>query len=361
MAAAGVGWPDWPILINQSSVTQSTVVLDGTTDDCSGVTVATEAATVTHVLVPQAVLTGTPGTARIGLQSVNTSGAPSGTWLAGGNGYVDYNSWSAGNDGLYFVVALGTSVTLARGDRYAVVIDPQAVGTWDGSNKVAINSHLTGNERVLRSPTVYANAARVAGAIQHRFAVRSASKTYGFCVNYGAYTTIHSGTTPDEVGMRFQAPAGICASYTVRGIWVSAAFTAARTFDLLLYDTDASTVLQSISIDTDVVQTPLGLHYFAFDEVSLSSLTPGSNYIVSLLPTNASATLSLEYGDLLAAGDISAFVDSTIAYWAERTNAGAWTYTDTRLPLIRLDIAEMTSGGGGGLSAPKVGPGALVR
>lgn len=346
MADILIEYPSIP-MSSSAAATFSTSLQDAATDDAGAGFRAREAATITHVGFRQGVLTGTPGTIRVGMQTVSaTTGVPTGTWLASGSGYADYNSWSGTNDGKFVWIALGSSVTVARGDVFAVFCDPQAVGTWDGSNNVTITTSMGSVTPTWRSPYVIVNSTKPA-ANAPPFAMRSSTKTYGMPWETSTTVNNNNGSTPDEWGHYFRVPTGVCSTYNVVGVLMP--FGSVGDFDLVLYDTDGTTVLQSVSIDKD--QGAFGtvhLHYLYFDETTLSALNAGSYYRCVIKPTSAT-NVSTYAIDVPAAGDLSAWMASeSDCYWTERTDAGSWSETTTRILQMRLLISDVTAPSSGG-------------
>lgn len=338
-------WPPHGVVAVAASVPAFTTAhtIDATTDECSWVFRATEAATLTTVLVRIASITGTPGTTRIGIQSVSaTTGAPTGTWLGGtATGYATITSY--GTAGTFLACTLAESVTVARGDVFAVVIDPQATGTWDASNLITVTYSVSGG-MMARVPYAVLNGAKTATTLGC-VAVRSSTKTYGYAIETLPTLAPTTATTPDEFGAKFSVPS-ICSSYQVVGARITANWTASRTFTLRLFDTDGTTVLQSVDIDTDQSIAGQGTHDYYFDETTLSTLSPGSTYrIVVLAAATSAGTFST--WTCPTSGDLDGITGGSFVY-CERTDAGAWTDTTTRAPMIQPLISDMTVAAGGG-------------
>lgn len=358
-------FPHYMLYPRGATPSYGTHTLDGTADQIEFVWRAPKAATITHVAFRQTSITGTPGTVRVGLQSVSaTTGLATGTWLAGGLGYADYNSWNASNNGTFVQVALGTSVTVARGDVVAMVMDVQAVGTWDASNLAVISRDGIAFGPFQRLP--YANTGSGAAISKQAianppFVLRSSTEGFGQVVQGINALSYSSSSTPDEQGAIFTLPADIGTSYTIPGVLLGGDFDAGD-FDLVLYDSDGTTVLQSVSIDKDqAAMNTADVAEFWFDEVTLSSLTPGTTYRLTIKPTTTTAITSLMAYDVAQANDLIRFTggSATGFYFTSRTDAGAWSETTTRIPSMQLIVdLDGTSGSSGG--GPLVG-GRLVN
>ena len=359
---ADVGLLEWPphsVMAVAASVPAFTAAhpIDATTDECSWVFRAKKALTITTVLVRIASITGTPGTARIGIQSVSaTTGAPTGTWLGGtATGYATVTSY--GTAATFLVCTLAESVTVARGQRFAVVIDPQATGTWDASNLITVTYSVSGG-MMTRVPYAVLNGVKTATTLGC-VAVRTASETIGYAIETLPTFTPTTATTPDEIALKFAVASATCSTYQVVGARITANWTASRTFTLILYDSDGTTVLQNVDIDTDEAIAGQGSHDFFFDEPTLVTLNPGTPYRLSILAAATSAGVFSTW-TTPTSGDMGGITPQTCQL-STRTDAGAWTDTATQAPCIQALISDMTVAAAGGLSAPKVGPGLLAR
>jgi hypothetical protein len=184
---------------------------------------------------------------------------------------------------------------------------------------------------------------------------QSSTQSYGwpFTSATDIGSAINSGTTPDEFGMRFRLPTGSCSSYSVAGVFVSG-LLGTGDWDLVLYDSNGTTELQNITIDKDQIYNAASYpHHIYFNETTLSSLLPNTYYRVTLRPTSVTNMGTTHYFTLKSAADRTALVDQAADInWCERADAGAWTDTDTRLPVMQLIITDMTGSGGGMIVHP---------
>ena len=326
--------------------------LNVNTTDVSWVWRAPEAITITQVLFRQSALTGAPGTLRVGIQSVSaTTGLPTGTWLGGtASGYVDITSYSAGNNNLFVVCTLGESVTVARGDVIAIMLDPQATGTWDGSNSLAVTWNLTGSStsHLPYGNTGGAKATTTTGV----FAIRSASKTYGYPIETIPTINSTSASNPGEFALKFTMPTGSCTSFKIAGARITSNWTTTRNATLVLYDSDGSTVLQNVAFDTDQMVAGQGANEIYFDETTLSTLSPGVAYRLSVQPgATASGTYTLITSP--TAQDLLAITGISASYSTRNGVSGAWTDTTTTCPLFQALVSDITATSGGGLLMPR--------
>lgn len=329
------------------NVTLSSTVFNSGTDMAGHVTIAEEDCTVTTLVVVLAAKTGTPtGTIRFGLQSVGTDGLPTGTWLASGNGYVDYNDWTVAA-GTVITLTLGTSVTLAKGDIFAIIYQATGTGTFDASNTVSLRTSGTSMQRDLLFPYGVQNLTGTTGktgaAIQ-LYEYRSSTKVYGFPTDTASLTATHSGSTPDEWGIEFNVPATVCSQYKISGAYFSTQITASSDFELLLYQ--GTTVLQTLTVDGDqVASTTRDTFWSYFPEDTLSTLSAGTAYIVAIRVTSANPnTVARHRFTIPTAGGREAYSGPMTIRSATRTNQGSWSYDDTTIEMIQPMI-EFVGGG----------------
>lgn len=170
--------------------------------------------------------------------------------------------------------------------------------------------------------------------------------------------SLNTGSTPDEAGNIFQLPFPCRAT----GAWVMTNPGAAgRDFDLVLYDSDGSTPLQTTSVDTDVLRTATAPSTVLMHFPTTSALSANTNYRIVFKPTTASNTSTYECV-VNAAAIMAALPGGSNWHKTTRSDAGAWTQDTTNRVMIGLlldgfDDAAAGSGGGirlaghGGLAA----------
>lgn len=159
--------------------------------------------------------------------------------------------------------------------------------------------------------------------------------------------TIASNTTPDEIGNYFEFPAqvkvgGVCGRLDLDG-----------DCDVVLYDSDGTTVLASVSLDKDLrngtVSTPFERLFSG--EVTLAANT---RYRLVYKPTSTTA-VGYRRMDVPAAGTMAAFPLGTSCYMTSRTDAGSWSETTTARIQIDVLITQIHDGSGSG--GPITSPG----
>ena len=317
-----------------------------------------ENVTITSLAFLCTIIDGSPGTLRGGLKLVNTTAGtitPDTTsWLGGNTAFGSITTYTAGT---WNTITLGTPYAAQRGEVLCFYMQPSA-GIWDGNDNISVRRSYTNIQTLDRSPyLVVVNGSTTVGKTAVNtptFMYQSSTRNYGWpfisATDIGA--AINSGSTPDEIGMRFRLPASSCSSYQVAGVLVSG-LLGTGDWDLVLYDTDGTTELQNVTIDKDQIYNAASFpHHVYFNETTLSSLLPNTYYRVTLRPTSATNMGTMHYYTLSTASNRTSLVDQADDInWCQRTNAGAWTDTTTQLPVMQLIITDMTGSSGGGLAA----------
>lgn len=334
----------------------SSFTLNGSTDKAEVVFQAFEDATITRLGLRVGTITNSVAW-KIGLQGVDVSGNPDGTFLGGGSpASATFNptslSWASGD---WRWVTLDNSISVARGTRYAWVIE-YVSGTL-GSQ--VLNHYSSGWASASGAPFAITNDAGVRtrqGNAIPIFGYGSSTKAYGFPLKTSTDLNYNSGSTPDEWAMAWNLPTQFGSTYKVAGVRFGQFRVAntGQTWTMTLYDTDGTTVLQQVQHDSDYWDgtTSVRGSTFLFDESTLSTLNAGSNYKISFLPDNASINLRPQYYDVDAAADWDAWPGGQ-NFWVEsQTNgSGSWTPLYTRRFNCDLLIDDITAPSGGGSGA----------
>jgi hypothetical protein len=148
-------------------------------------------------------------------------------------------------------------------------------------------------------------------------------------------TTFNSGSTPDERGLRLTLP---MRTYVV-GAWVRLDLDAAC--DVVLYDSDGTSVLASASLDSTARMSTTGATCVVrFDPVLLLADTV---YRLVVKPTSVSNVSTYDY-DVTSTTVMAATPGGASFSYTSRTNAGAWDDSaTTKKPWVGLLIAGMSS------------------
>lgn len=160
----------------------------------------------------------------------------------------------------------------------------------------------------------------------------------------GTTHTFNSGSTPDERGVIWTPPLTV----SVAGLW--ALFNASANCDFVLYDTDGSTPLTTLTLDADYVKGsgPLVTQLLFPAPITL---TGGSTYRLVAKPGGSNVSLYSMTAN--AAAILAAVAGGTAMHGTSRTDAGAWTNTTTQRYWMGFLLAgvDTASGGGGGTGA----------
>lgn len=151
--------------------------------------------------------------------------------------------------------------------------------------------------------------------------------------------TYNTGSTPDEIALKFKIPA----TCRLSGMWVALDLDNAA--DIVLYDSDGSTTLATTSLTSDVRQSTTGTIPYFVSFSSSVTLTADTFYYLSVKPTSGSSISIYSY-DVPSNAALDQ-ICSKNAYYSARSDAGAWSDTDTRWPVMGLVIDGIDDGAGG--------------
>lgn len=302
--------------------------------------------------------TGSSDVVRVGLQSVNSSGQPSGTWLA----YVDKTCTTANFPYFsFFSHTLSSTTTLTRGQLYAIVIQALS-GTWSGSLYFRTNDNyyvdIEGRQAfpyMVQKIAGTVGVANAAGCYIH--SCSSSTRMYGQPHKPGQLSSLSSSSTPNEVGNYIRIPTGAGSAYSILGARLFIAMTnSAGTFDLTLYDA-SNTVLQQASFTCSQVvggTTSILQRDFYFDEASLTSLSPGTYYRLAIKATNATGIGVIGYTNVPSTLGMTAYTgaDGTCVY-TSRSGSGSWTDTTGQILCMKAIISDVAGGGSSSVTMPR--------
>lgn len=328
-----------------------TFTLNQSTDKLVVVFAAKEDATITRLGLRIGTITGTV-TWRISLQGVDASGNEDGTVLGGGSpASATFEpsglGWASGD---WRWVTLSNSINVTRGTSYAFVVEYSS-GTL-GSLVVTTNAGLAAGGFPYAIQNDNGSRSRPSGLPV--FGYGSSTKAYGFPMETLTELSYAAASSPDEWAMKFTVPTNFCSTYKVKGVRIIGARpVAAGSSVVTLYDTDGTTVLQNETYDHDQFQDNTANRNAAiiFDETTLSTLTAGNTYRVSVVPSSTQSWRVWAI-DVDAVADWDAWPGGQQIAASSRADAGAWTDLTTRrlnMELILDDITAPSGGGGGGI------------
>jgi hypothetical protein len=156
----------------------------------------------------------------------------------------------------------------------------------------------------------------------------------GFPVSAIVNGAFNSGSSPDELGMRFTVPFPC----RLQGVLLRMIPAASSTFDVVLYQD--STVVETVTTDGDVTYTAAARPILVLFD---SLLVANTLYRVVLKPTATSQDLFRF--TVANAAIMDAFGGGQAWHQTERTDAGAWTDTTTKRPWMSLWLSQVDAGG----------------
>lgn len=285
------------------------------------------------------------------------NGDPTGTLVnVAGSGSLKTVTIADGDDATWIEVTLEETATVVAGTLYAIVFEwtswvdgsmyfarASSIGIGVGSGHVYSDLFTGTWAKTNRTSTL--SVCFYAGYDDGSFPLLPSVFAAGTAGEY----SFNSGSTPDEIGIHVTFPAPT----QLPGVGLSLEFDGAA--DIVLYDTDGTTPLETWSLDPDARPVTTEMHFY------LACTTPrvlikASAYRVAVKPTSGSS-VTLPYLDNAqlkeGAGDTDiweAMGLSTIIQKTSRTDAGGWTQDATEIPAIQLLLDQFDDGAGGGLS-----------
>lgn len=340
----GLPWIEYPPAIACTSSLDS-MLLDAAGEKAAFIFTAPKSGDISHVGFRTSTVT-TAQTLKVSLQGYDASGDPNGTILgATSNGF---GTQAAPASNTFYEVALGESVTVTRGVKYAIVVEWDAtVGSLQitrpfmdsasGSDGSSYSDHFTAAwAKTLTIPLLALKytGGYVAGIMFPLSSITSAA--------------FSSASTPDEIGNIISLPWPAQAI----GIWCAADIDADAT--LKLYDPDGSTLLESVTAVSAArtAATSRISRWFFDTDVALAKTT---NYRVTLLP--GASSVGLTRATAPSAAMLGCWPCGTNVYLTTRTDAGAWTDSTDQRALMGLILNGFDDGAGAGAGG---GPGPRI-
>ncbi len=233
----------------------------------------------------------------------------------------------------------GTKRTVTAGEYLACVIDFNPTYT---TGSVFINTAGSGGHSYA-TPYSVANGVKQSSTNIPLLALKYNDGSYVPIQGVYPFAThssdvYNNGSTPDECGLIFRFPVAV----KVGGCWLRADMDGDS--DIVLYDSDGTTPLSTVSTDLNVRgNTTATICFLPFaSEVQLAANT---DYRLVLKPTTATSG-SLFWFAVNSTAHL-AMVAGSAFHWTERTDAGAWSQTTTRMPWIGLMVTAIDDAGGG--------------
>ena len=166
-------------------------------------------------------------------------------------------------------------------------------------------------------------------------------------LNTSGFYDVNTGTTPDEVALKFKFPFPV----KIKGWYGRITPAAGGDFQAILYDSDGTTALQTISYDGDIRLSNATGNYIDYFSSS-QAILKDTFYRLAVKPTTTT-TITLGGNTHTAAAILDALPGGQNLHESTRTDAGAWTDTTTDRPQIGLiiDSADDAVGGSAATTA----------
>ena len=335
------------ILPNLHLVIATTVVLDATGEKYAPVFLAPASGDITALEIATGTVTSAKAI-RVGLQALDASGDPDGTWLGAAAGGYGTIAVPAANT--IYQVALGAAVPGVIGTSYAVVV------AWDND---ADPGNLQISVPAATAPLISSGGMNgqyvdsyLTGAWVKSSGMPGIGVIYG-TTRYPAqflpalrptYIDLRTTATPDEMGNRFRLPFGARAV----GAWCYVSADADT--ELVLYS-DAGGVLATATILTkDRASAGAGYGYAYF--VSAGSAAPytlvaDTWYRIVIKPTTTT-NCGTRYVTAYEAASLGQLSLGTNCYRCYRTDAGAFTDVTNERATVSIVIDQIDLGSAGG-------------
>ena len=285
--------------------------------------------TIDKIGVNVTTLTGNPPAYNVGLVTVDTGGYP--TTTAYGGGAITENDFTGTG---WTWVTLGTAAVGTAGDIVAARVWPNlTAGTPNASNYAAVSRYPTPGQWKHPQTFYYTTGwlrytALSVGIMYSDGSICLPSITSG-------HVSYDTGSDPDEIGVLFQVPFACVCVGAVIYIMPEAA---AADFTITLYNA-ANDVLATITADqSQTLQSstsPLLLPVY-WDAVTLAADT---DYRLTVLPTSTS-NVSLSVVTVNEVASRSWWPEGARWQQTGRTDAGAWTETTTKLPMLGVILSS---------------------
>ena len=241
----------------------------------------------------------------------------------------------------------GTKRTVSRGDLLGIVIQ---IENFQGGNQFQYSDFDQSNAFGLSAwarPMTYNGTSWTNQNRILNLGLEYDDGTYGeiiwttaACVD--GTINVNSGSTPDEVALRFQVPfeCSTAGAY----LWIDVNGPG----DLILYDA-ADSVERSVPLLT----TWVTLNAVQYRQVYWADYTLSANttYRLAFKPSDGTNS-TIRYLDTATNALMGGMPPGVEWYYSSRTDAGSWTDLTTRRPFAGLILNGIETGGGGGGGSP---------
>jgi hypothetical protein len=330
MALQNFAFGEWPVSMDARAVS---LVIDASGEKVAFIFPVPKSGDIRKVSFRLGLVT-TGQTLKASLQDVDlTTGDPDGSIDQSGTVAVANN-----DDNTWKTVTFGADRTVTRGDLLACVLE---FDSTVGNLAIEVNSlNPYANVYVDHFTAAWVKQAR-GPQLVIEYSDGSFAPILGASAGTQTSRDYNNGSTPDEIALRFSFP------FPVRVMGAGFYGRLSGDCDLVLYD--QTTALDSVSLDSNVNQPAsdgkfVGVFATSFDAAAATA------YRLAVKPTSGT-NVRLHTMDFSAAGHQDQMPGGDDCFWSERTDAGAWSDTTTRRPMIFLvvEAADDAAGAGGGL------------
>lgn len=152
----------------------------------------------------------------------------------------------------------------------------------------------------------------------------------------------NSGSTPDEIGIRFRLPFPV----KISAVWVNLSSLPNNAgTDLVLYDSDGTTVLSTVSIEPHATPVDEGIHFHYLS--SVITLSKDTFYRLAVKPTTVN-DIKLAQHTVDAASLMDVLTGGQDFHRSHRTDGGGWSEDTVRRPMVGIYVTAFDAGTLGG-------------
>jgi hypothetical protein len=245
----------------------------------------------------------------------------------------------------------GTKRSVTIGEVLCVVVEYQTFVSTSALRMSALSRRDDGDIGIHAGSTLNTGSWAGQGSCAPVIALKYNDGSYGLVM--GSYpaaalnaVALNLNSTPDEMGLifRFPAPVKIGGAFVRLAIAGGAPTTAPA--DVVLYDSDGTTALRTVSaVDKGSTGVTSG-YWWGLRFSSEVALDANVDYRLVIKPTAAAAGVSAYDWTVNSQAILDALEGGQNWHRTERTNAGAWTQTTTKRPLMGLLVTAIDDGAG---------------
>lgn len=283
--------------------------------------------------------TATPTDTDVRIETVDlATGDPTGT-LWGTNTNVTVASASLTSSTWIITGNLTADAAVTQGDLLAVVIVPSGSPNYQLTYMTAGNANLA-------LPYLDQFLASAWGKLGGNplIALEYSDGSFGYIpfVNPGSAIVTHTfnnGSTPDEIALYFRLPISV----RIKGVWLWA--DRDGDCDIVMYDSNGTSVMESYSLDKEVRGSALSRAPQSVLFVDPPIPLANTFYRMAIKPTSATSLTTYSF-DFNSAALLDQMAGGQDFHYSSRVDAGGWTQLATRRLFLGLIIDGVDSGGG---------------